>query len=326
MPIRSKIVAALAFCPIAMGFFTLAQAQTFPAKPVRIVIPFAAGGAVDTVGRMVGAKLSEAWKQAVVVENRPGAGGIIAADTVAKSPPDGHTSLLATIALAVTPSTYRKLPYDPIKDLVPLTQITAHSLVLTVNPKLGVGSFAQLIDLEKSKRGSLSYGTTGTGTSTHLLIEMLNLALKTEFVHIPYKGDAPQVAAMLGGEVQLGLVAVISVINHIQGGKLKPVGVTGNKRSPLLPEVPTMAENGIAGFETGSWMGLFVPAGVPGEVMTRFQGEVAKVIALPDMRERFAKQGFEGIGNTPQEFNARYQADATTYARVVREAKIPPQE
>ena len=303
-----------------------ASAQNFPTRPVRIIVPFAPGGAVDTVGRMVGQKLGDAWKQPVVVENRPGAGGIIAADMVAKSPPDGHTTLLATIALAVTPSTYRKLPYDPHKDIVPLTQITAHPLVLSVNPKLGVGSFAQLINLAKAKPASISYGTTGTGTSTHLLIEMLNLALKTDFLHIPYKGDAPQVAAMLGGEVQLGLVAVISVINHIQGGRLRPLGVTGSKRSALLPDVPTMAENGVAGFETGSWMGLFVPAGVPGETMARFQQEVAKVIALPDIRERFAKQGFEGIGNTPQEFNARFQADAATYARVVRDAKIPPQE
>jgi len=303
-----------------------ASAQNFPTRPVRIIVPFAPGGAVDTVGRMVAQKLGEAWRQPVVVENRPGAGGIIAADMVAKAPPDGHTTLLATIALAVTPSTYRKLPYDPHKDIVPLTQITAHPLVLTVNPRLGVGSFAQLIDLAKAKPGSISYGTTGTGTSTHLLIEMLNLALKTDFLHIPYKGDAPQVAAMLGGEVQLGLVAVISVINHIQAGRLRPLGVTGSKRSALLPDVPTMSENGVAGFETGSWMGLFVPAGVPGDTMARFQQEVAKVIALPDIRERFARQGFEGIGNTPQEFNARFQADAATYARVVREAKIPPQE
>lgn len=317
--------AAMTFAA-ALLFATSGSAQNFPAKPVRIVIPFAPGGAVDTVGRLVGQKLGEAWKQAVVIENRPGAGGVIAADMVAKSTPDGHTTLLATVAFAVTPSTYRRLPYDPNRDLVPLTQITAHSLVLTVNPRLGVASFAQLIELEKAKRGSISYGTTGTGTSTHLLIEMLNLALKTDFVHIPYKGDAPQVAAMLSGEVQLGLVAVISVINHIQGGRLKPLGVTGSKRSALLPDVPTMSEIGIAGFETGSWMGLFVPAGVPAEAMARFQQEVAKVVALPDIRERFAKQGFEGIGNTPQEFNARYQTDAASYARVVREAKIPPQE
>jgi tripartite-type tricarboxylate transporter receptor subunit TctC len=318
-------IAAAAFAASVL-FATAACAETFPSKPVRIIIPFAPGGAVDTVGRMVGQKLTDAWKQPVLIENRPGAGGIIAADMVAKAAPDGHTTLLATIALAVTPSTYRKLPYDPNKDLVPLTQITAHSLVLTVNPKLGVGSFAQLIELERAKRGSISYGTTGTGTSTHLLIEMLNLALKTDFVHIPYKGDAPQVAAMLSGEVQLGLVAVISVINPIQGGRLRPLGVTGARRSALLPDVPTMAENGVAGFETGSWMGLFLPAGVPAETMARFQQEVARVVALPDIRERFSKQGFEGIGNSPQEFNARFQADAATYARVVREAKVPPQE
>ena len=303
-----------------------ASAQNFPTKPVRIIIPFAPGGAVDTVGRMVGQKLGEAWKQPVVVENRPGAGGIIGADVVAKSPPDGHTSLLATVSLAVTPSTYRKLPYDPHKDLVPLTQVTAHHLVLSANPKLGASSFAQLIELEKAKRGSISYGTTGTGTSTHLLFEMLNLALKTDFVHIPYKGDAPQVAAILSGEVQLGMVPAISAINHIQGGRFRALGVNGSRRSPLLPDVPTMAENGIAGFESGAWMGLFVPAGVPGEIMARFQQEVARVVALPDIRERFAKQGFEGIGSTPQDFNARFQADAAAYARVVREAKVPPQE
>lgn len=311
----------------AASLFSLtANSQPFPVKPVRIIIPFAAGGAVDTVGRMVGAKLSDAWKQSVIVENRPGAGGIIAADTVAKSVPDGHTTLLATIALAVTPSTYRKLPYDPAKDLVPLTQVTAHSLVLGAYPRLGVATFAQLVELERNKSGSISYGTTGTGTSTHLLIEMLNLSHKTGFVHIPYKGDAPQVAAMLSGEVQLGLVAVISVINHVQSGKLRALGVTGHRRSALLPEVPTMAENGVAGFETGSWMGLFVPANVPSEVMARFQGEVAKVIAMPELRDWLTKQGFEGIGNSPREFAARYQADAATYARIVREAKIPPQE
>ncbi len=303
-----------------------ATAQGFPAKPVRIIVPFPPGGAVDTVGRMVGAKLGEAWKQPVLIENRPGAGGVIGADVVAKSAPDGHTALLATIAQAVTPSTYRKLPYDPHKDLVPLTQVTAHPLVLVANPRLGVGSFAQLIDLARARPGTISYGTTGTGTSNHLLIEMLNLTLKTDFLHVPYKGDAPQVAAILGGEVQLGMAAVNSVIGQIQGGKLKPLGVTGTRRAALLPDVPTMAENGVTGFETGSWMGLFVPAGVPGVTMARFQGEVARVLALPDIREAFAKRGFEGIGNTSQEFNARFQADAATYAKVVREAKIPPQE
>ncbi len=303
-----------------------AAAQGFPAKPVRIIVPFAPGGAVDTVGRMVGAKLGEAWKQPVLIENRPGAGGVIGADVVAKSAPDGHTALLATIALAITPSTYRKLPYDPHKDLVPLTQVTAHPLVLAANPKLGVDSFVQLIALARARPGTISYGTTGTGTSTHLLIEMLNLTLKTDFLHVPYKGDAPQVAAILGGEVQLGMAAVNSVIGQIQGGKLKPLGVTGTRRAALLPDVPTMAENGVTGFETGSWMGLFVPAGVPAEIMARFQGEVARVLALPDIRAAFAKRGFEGIGNTPQEFNARFQADAATYAKVVREAKIPPQE
>ena len=315
---------ALAFA--ASMVWVAAQAQSFPAKPVRIIIPFVTGGPTDILTRVLGQKLTEQWGQQVLADNRGGAGGIIAADMVAKSAPDGHTTLLATIALAVTPSTYRKLPYDPNRDLVPLTQITAHSLVLAAYPKLGAASFAQLVDLERARPGSISYGTTGTGTSTHLLIEMLNLSHKTGFVHIPYKGDAPQVAAMLSGEVQIGLVAVISVLNHIQGGKLRALGVTGNRRSPLLPDVPTMGESGVSGFETGSWMGLFVPANVPADVMSRFQAEVAKVITLPDVRDWLAKQGFEGIGNTPREFAARYQADAATYARVVREAKIPPQE
>jgi tripartite-type tricarboxylate transporter receptor subunit TctC len=303
-----------------------AAAQSFPSRTVRVVIPFAAGGAVDTVGRLVSARLSDAWKQPVVVENRPGAGGLIAADLVAKAPPDGHLLLLGTIALAVTPSTYRKLPYDPMKDLVPLTQITAHALVLTVNSKLPVHSVQDLVALSKAKRGTLSYGTTGTGTSNHLLMELLNLTTGSDLLHVPYKGDAPAVAAMISGEVQAGLLPAIGVVQHAQAGRLRPLGVTGTKRTPVLPDVPTMGEAGVAGFEAPSWMGLFSPAGLPRDVTARIQGEVARVLQQGDVRERFAREGFEPIGNTPAEFNQRFMADYATYAKVVKDAHIAPQD
>ena len=318
--------AACAAFVLLLAASSAAWAQSYPTKPVRIVVPFAPGGAVDTVGRMVGQKLSEAWKQPVLVENRPGAGGIIAADMVAKSPPDGHTMLLATVALAVTPSVYRRLPYDPMKDLVPVTQVTAHPLVLTANPKLSASSLRELIAAAKSKPGSISYGSTGVGTSTQLLMEWLNIVAGINTVHVPYKGDAPQSAALLSGEVQLGLKAAIGIVSHIKNGRLRALGVTGHKRSALLPDVPTLAEAGLAGFDSGSWMGVFAPAGVPKEIVSQFQGEMAKVIRLPDITSRLAAQGFDPIGNMPQEFAARFQADHATYARIVKEARIPLQQ
>jgi tripartite-type tricarboxylate transporter receptor subunit TctC len=326
---KTNYPAAVVFLSAAVALLTALspiciQAQTYPSKPVRIVVPFAAGGAVDTVGRLVSLKLSESWRSPVIVENRPGAGGLIAAEQVARSVPDGHTLLLGSVALAVTPSTYRKLPYDPEKDLVPLTQITAHALVLAVNGKLPAANVKELVAVSKLKPGSLSYGTTGAGTSTHLLIELVNLTAGTDFLHVPYKGDAPAVAALLSGEIQLSLMPAIGIINHLQSGRLRALGVTGPKRTFILPDVPTMSENGVAGFETASWTGIFSPAGLTREVQQRFQGEVVKVLALPEVREQLAKHGFEPVGSTPQEFAQRFQADYATYAKVVKEARIPP--
>jgi tripartite-type tricarboxylate transporter receptor subunit TctC len=231
--------------------------------------------------------------------------------------------LLATVALAVTPSMYRKLPYDPLKDLVPVTQITSHALVLSANPKLSVSSLQNLIATAKAKPGAINFGSTGAGTSTQLLLEQLKLVAGIDMVHVPYKGDAPMVAALLSGELQLGLVPAISAISHIQAGRLRPLGVTGSKRTPLLPDVPTIGEAGATGFDSPSWIGVFAPAAVPKDILSRFQGGVAKVIALPDVKSRLASQGFEAIGNTPEEFSARFLHDHATYAKVVREARVP---
>ena len=300
---------------------TCAEAQ-YPSKPVRIIVPFAAGGAVDTVGRLLSFKITESWKSPVIVENRPGAGGLIAADQVAKSMPDGHTLLLGSAALAVTPSTYRKLPYDPDKDLVPLTQITAHALVLAVNGKVPASNLRELVALAKSRPGTLSYGTTGAGTSTHLLIELVNLTTGTDFLHVPYKGDAPAVAALVSGEVQLSLMPAIGIINHLQSGRLRALGVTGPRRTFILPDISTMTENGIAGFETASWTGIFSPVGLPREVQLRFREEAVRALAMADVREQLARHGFEPVGSTPQEFAQRFQADYAAYAKVVKEARI----
>jgi tripartite-type tricarboxylate transporter receptor subunit TctC len=293
--------AALVFCAAASG-------QSYPSKPVRFVIPFAAGGAVDSVGRLVSVRLADAWRNPVIVENRPGAGGIIAADMVAKSPPDGYTLLMASVSLAVTPSMYRKLPFDAIRDLVPVTQVTSSSLVLVGTTKQAAGSLQELVALGRQKPGAINYGSTGVGTAGHLAVEMVNLASGAGMVHVPYMAPSS------------------GVLSHVQGGRLRALAVTGQKRLALLPDVPTLPEAGLAGLDLSSWIGMFAPAGVPGEALSRFQGEMAKVLNSQEIRTRFAEWGFEPVGSTPHEFAQRYLADHALYARVVKEARLPLQD
>jgi tripartite-type tricarboxylate transporter receptor subunit TctC len=313
------ILVATAFLPAG------AVAQSYPAKPVHLVVPFAAGGAVDTVARALGQKLGESWKQPVIVDNRPGAGGNIAADAVAKAPADGYTLLITTQGFAISPGLYRKLPFDATRDFAPVTQLTSSFLVLVCVPQLPAHSIRELIALAKSKPGAINYGSTGTGAPPHLLGELLNSASGTDMLHVPYKGDAPLTQALLAGEVQVAFMPLGGVLPHIRSGRLRALGVSGGARSATLPDVPTFKEAGLP-FEFTGWLGIFAPAATPREIAALLQRELARAIVAPDMLERWPAWGYEPVGNTPEAFAARVAADMTMYGKVIRDARIPLQD
>jgi tripartite-type tricarboxylate transporter receptor subunit TctC len=303
-----------------------ASAQTYPSKPIRIVVPFVAGGAVDTLARMLGAKLSDALGQPVIVENRPGAGGNIAADAVAKSPPDGYTILQNTNGQAISPAIYRSLPFDVVKDFIPVTQLVASQLVLVASPKLSATSVGELIALAKAKPGGLNYGMTGVGNPLHLTMEMFKTMAGIDIQAVPYKGDAAIFPALITGEVQVAVVPMATTLPHVAAGTLRALAVAGAKRSAALPDVPTVAEAGLAGFESSSWQGWFVPANTPREVVGTIQRAARTALSAPDVLERLRITGNEAVGSTPAEFDARFKADLAKFAKIVKEAHISPQD
>jgi len=302
-----------------------AAAQSYPTRPVHLVVPFAAGGAVDTVARALGQKLGESWKQPVIVDNRPGAGGNIAAEAVAKAPGDGYTLLITTQGFAISPGLYKKLPFDAVRDFAPVTQLTSSYLVLVSTPELPSQSIRDLIALAKSKPGAINYGSTGTGAPPHLLGEVLKSAAGIDMVHVPYKGDAPLTQALLAGEVQVAFMPLAGVLPHIKSGRLRALGVSGKQRSTEMPDVPTFAEAGLP-FEFTGWLGIFAPAGVQRELVAQLQHEIAKAIVAQGLVERWPAWGYVPVGNSPDEFAARLAADMAMYAKVIRDSKIPLQD
>jgi tripartite-type tricarboxylate transporter receptor subunit TctC len=300
-----------------------AHAQGYPNRSVRIIVPFAAGGAVDTLARLIGTKLSEQFNQPVVVENRAGAGGNLAPDAVAKAAPDGYTILLTTNGLAISPALYRTLPFDVHRDFIPVTQIVASQLVIAANPKLPASSIAELIALAKAKPGGLNYGSTGIGNPLHLTMEMLKNAAGIDIQAVPYRGDAPLNAALIAGEIQVAVVPMATTLPHVENGLLKALAVGGARRAPTLPNVPTVAET-LPGFESTSWQGFFVPANTPRDIVVTIQRETAK--ALKDVLDRLKAGGNEGVGSTPDEFDTRFKADIAKFAKIVKDARIPMQD
>lgn len=322
----AKRPALLMACALVLLGTTPAAAQSYPSKPIRIVVPFVAGGAVDLLARIMGQKLTESLGQTVIIENRPGVGGNAAADQVAKSAPDGHTILQTTNGLAITPALYRKLPFDPVKDLAPVTQLVASQLLLVATPSLPVRTTRELIELAKAKPGTLNYGMTGVGVPLHLTMEMLMHAAGVRFQAIPYRGDAPLNTALIAGEVHLAIVPFATAKPNIDAGRVRALGIAGARRSPSLPDVPTIAESGVPGFESGSWQGWFVPAGTPAEVIALIQREAAKALKMPDVRARMDATANEVIGSTPDEFAVKYKVDMAQFAKVVKDAGIPQQD
>ncbi|MCC6473199.1 MAG: tripartite tricarboxylate transporter substrate binding protein [Burkholderiales bacterium] len=315
-------VVALA-CAVAGLASAGAHAQGFASRPVRLVVPWAAGGTVDTVGRAIAPKLTEMWKQPVVVENRAGAGGNIGADAVTKAAPDGHTILVGITALAISAALYKQLPFDPVKDLAPASQMTASFTVLVVHPSVPAQNVREFVALAKSQPGKLNYGSTGPGSPPHLTMELFKSATGINLLHVPYKGDAFQIPALLAGEVQAAITPLAAAIGHIKAGKLRVLAMTGAKRSAVIPDVPTVVEAGVPGFVEQGWLGLFLPSATPREVVNRISADAARVTHMPDLIARWPGWGYEPVGGKPEEFAAQYRRDIERFSRVIREANIP---
>ncbi|OFZ90709.1 MAG: hypothetical protein A2V78_02885 [Betaproteobacteria bacterium RBG_16_64_18] len=303
-----------------------ALAQSYPSRPIRIVVPFTAGGSMDTTARLISPKMADALNQPVIVENRPGATGIIGADWVAKAAPDGYTILINANGLALTPALYRKLPFDAAKDLIPVTQLVASTLIMLAGSKLPAASIGELIALAKSKPGGLNYGHTGVGGQGHLAIELLKLSAGIDILAIPYKGEAPISIALMKGEVDVAVLPLTTNLHSIKAGRLRALGVSSAQRSAALPDVPTVAETVVTGYESASWIGLFVPAKTPHDIVELIQREAVKVLNMPDVSDRLLALALEVVGSTPEEFGARYKADLAQFARIVRDTRIPPQD
>ena len=293
------------------------SAQPYPSKPIRVIVAFAPGGIADFAARSVSQRLSESLGVPVVVENRPGAGGITGAEVVAKSPPDGYTLLVTSISHTINPSVRKNLPFDAVRDFAPVTLITDAPNFLVVHPSLPVKSVKELIALARARPGQITYASSGTGTSTHLSGELFKSLARIDIVHVPYKGGGPAVIDLVGGHVQMMFSTLPSVLQQVRAGKLRGLAVTGARRFPAAQEFPTMIEAGVAGFEVSGWSGMFAPAGAPREAVSRLAAEIGKILRAPELKERFFVQGAEPVGNTPEEFAAFVSSEIAKWKKVV---------
>jgi len=310
---RAVLVVVLAL--IAAG----AGAQSYPTKPIRLVVPFPAGGTTDILAREVGQRLSLSLGQSVVVDNRPGAGGNIGSELVAKSAPDGYTLLMATVGThAINPSLYAKMPYDHVKDFAPVVLVAGVPNVLEVTPSLPVNSVADLIKLAKEKPGQINFASSGNGTSIHLSGELFKTMAGVDMTHVPYKGSAPALTDLIGGQVQVMFDNLPSSLPQIKAGKLRAIAVTSAERAPALPNVPTIAESGLPGFEATSWFGLVAPAGTPPAIIARINADVNQWLQSPEAREKLLAQGAAAAGGTPEQFAAYIRTETEKWARVVK--------
>ena len=316
---RALVAAAAATLALSAGF---AGAQTFPEKPVTLVVPFPAGGTTDVLARALAEKLQTALGQPVIVESKPGAGATLGADFVAKARPDGHTLLVGAVHHTIATSVYKKLPYDFQKDLAPLTTIAMVPNVLTVSAASPAKTVAELVAQAKIAKAELSYGSNGNGTAQHLIGTQFQNQTGTKLLHIPYKGSGPLTTDLLGGQVTMSFDTLTPVLPHIQAGKLRALAVSTGKRSSTLPNVPTLAESGLAGFDLGTWFGVLAPATTPKPVVTRLSEEMIKIIRSPEFAKRMAEIGAEPIGNTPEQMAALIRDDTEKYGKLVKQANV----
>ena len=312
------VAAALLLGPLSV------RAQAWPSRqPIKFVVPYPPGGASDVTARVLGAKLSESLGQAVVVENRPGANGIVALDLVAKAAPDGYTILMANLGPnAINPGVYSKLPYDPVKDFTPITLTTINPMVVLVTPALPVKSMPELIAYARANPGKLSFASAGNGAGNHLAGEMINAMASIKMLHVPYKGDAPGVPDVIAGTVSMMIPTLIAGMPHIKSGQLRAIAVTSAKRSPSLPDLPTVAESGLAGFDAVSWGGIMGPAGMPPEIVARLNTDINRFLKQPDVAEKLKSLGAETVGTTPEQFASYLKAELGKWGKVARDNQI----
>ncbi len=304
---------------------TAAAQQDYPTKPIRLIVPFAPGGGTNIVARLVGQKLTESLGQQVNVDNRPGGNTIIGSETLVRSPPDGYTIIVVTVAHAINPHLF-PVPYDPIRDFAPVATIVGSELILVVHPSLPANDLRGFIALAKAKPGQLNYATSGSGTSSHLTAEFFNILAAVKIQHIPYKGSGPALTDLIGGQVQLSFQSPSAVVGHIKSGKLKPIAITGQTRAPALPQVPTFTEAGLPGLDVKLWYGVLAPAGTPKPIIDRLSNELATILAAPDFKEKLASQGVEPFISTSEQFAALIKTDSAKYAKIIKSANIKTED
>ena len=317
-------VAALALCIASVS--ALAQrtaSDAYPTRPIRFIVPFAAGGGTDFMTRLFGGKLGEAWGQQVVVDNRPGAAGILGTDIAAKAPPDGYTIVMGSGSHTSNPSLYKKMPYDALRDFAPITLIATVPIVLTAHPSVQAGNARDLVALARAKPGQLSYASFGVGAVSHLDGELLKRSAGVDIIHVPYKGAGDAISNLLGGQVQLMFSSPASVVPLLKSGKVKGLAITGTKRQQSAPDIPTFAENGLPQVDVSEWYGVLAPAGTPKPIVDKLRSEIVRILRLPDVNDRITQVQFaEPVGNTPEEFGRYMQTEASKAAKVIREANI----
>ena len=311
----------------ALALFGLAgleaTAQNYPAKPIRLIVPFPPGGGNDTIARLMGQKLAPVLGQQVLVDNRPGAGGTIGAEIAAKSPPDGYTLFLAGVAShGINPNLRKQLPYDPVRDFSGVSLIASAPLLVVVHPSLPVASIKQLVALAKARPGAVNYASNGSGSSSHLAVELFAMTTGTVMTHIPYKGVALALTDLMSGQVQLAFSSAVSMLPQVKAGKLRAIAMTGAKRSQAIPDIPTVAEAGVPGYETGSWYGIVAPAKTPRPVIERLSREIAAVTRSAEISGRLVDEAVIPIGSTAEEFDAHIRRELARWAKVIAKARI----
>ena len=302
-----------------------ALSQPYPSRPVRLLIPSTPGGSVDTIARTLGPKVSERWGQQLVVENRPGAGGMIAGDLVAKSAPDGYTLLLGTIAaLATNVSLQKKLPYDPLKDFAPVTLVATQNLMLVIHPSVPAKTVKELVRFAKAQPGKLSFASAGNGSGSHLSGELFKQVTGIDILHVPYKGVQPAMVDVISGQVAMNFPSILSALPHLRSGRVRALAVTGAKRTRAAPGLPTMQEAGIKDYESMTWYAVVAPAGTQPDIVTRISSEIAGIVKQPEIADRLSKEGADPVGGTPQEFGRYLRSEIEKWRKVIRAAGIQP--